>query len=101
MASAIPANDAASMTTHDMFAASLLLPESGQPRMSQILAGLRQAKIDWHAALDEPLGGDWDARMTDAERRTERLMKEFRALILAATGVQWSEIEAAIEDAVL
>jgi hypothetical protein len=73
-----------------------------RPRtLANVLLDLRRAKADWDRGVDDPDDERAETTMTDADRRHDILMAEFRAMILESTGVEWSDIEHAIQDAVL
>jgi hypothetical protein len=75
-----------------------------RPRsLANVLIDLREAKRDWELALADAERGvaEADDRMSEADTRVDDLREEFASRFLAATGLTWKQIEAAVAEAVL
>jgi hypothetical protein len=79
--------------------------------LANVLLDLKEARSDWDQAdrdaacagregnrrLEEEAGD----RMSEADDRTDALREEFATMFVAATGLTWKQIEAAIDGCLL
>jgi hypothetical protein len=77
--------------------------------LANVLLDLSEARSDWdaadHTAWHAPQGSREEAdaadRMNAADDRIDALRAEFASMFRAQTGVEWSQVERAIEKAEL
>lgn len=79
--------------------------------LASVLLDLQEARKDWEQAAHDAECADREGnsqleaehgdRMSEADQRTDDLRDEFKAKFRTATGLTWSQIEAAIEGGLL
>jgi acyl-CoA reductase-like NAD-dependent aldehyde dehydrogenase len=79
--------------------------------LANVLLDLKEARSDWDQALQDAecagregnprLHEEAGDRMSEADERIDALREEFAAMFVAATGLTWKQIEAAIDGCLL
>jgi hypothetical protein len=88
------------------------IPLRKTPRtLANVVIDLREARSDWEEAIasaehatatgDDNAADEFGDRATEADDRIDALREEFAERFVAATGLTWKQIEAAISEAVL